>query len=63
MRRDVAPVVTAEVLLRHGMADDVVAGYLARTWPLDEVGCLDAVRSAHVLLRLSRPHSTEAPVK
>jgi hypothetical protein len=51
------------VLLRHGMADDVVAGYLARTWPLDEVGCLDAVRSAHVLLRLSRPDSTEAPLE
>ena len=63
MRRDIAPVVTAEVLLRHGMADDVVAGYLARTWPLDEDGCLDAVRSAHALLRLSRPHGTESQAK
>jgi len=51
MGRDVAPVVAAEVLLRHGMAEDVVAAYVARTWPLDELECRAALRAAHILLR------------
>ena len=51
MGRDVAPVVTAEILLRHGMADDVASAYLARTWPLDEADCQSAVTAAHILLR------------
>lgn len=51
MGRDIAPVVAAEALLRHGMADDVVVGYVARTWPLDEADCRAAVRAAHILLR------------
>jgi hypothetical protein len=51
MRRDVAPVVAAEVLLRHGFDDDSIASYLARTWPLDDNDCRAAVQAAHVLVR------------
>jgi len=51
MGQDVAPVVAAEVLLRHGMTEDVVAAYVARTWPLDEAECRAALRAAHILLR------------
>jgi hypothetical protein len=51
MGRDVAPVVAAEALLRHGMSDDVVVAYVARTWPLDDAECRAAVRAAHILLR------------
>ena len=49
--RDVAPVIAAEALLRHGLHDDEVFAYLARTWSLDDVDCGAAVRAAHVLLR------------
>lgn len=49
--RDVAPVIAAETLLRHGMHDDEVFAYIARTWSLDEIECDAAVRAAHVLLR------------
>jgi hypothetical protein len=56
MGRDIAPVVAAEALLRHGMSEDVVAAYVARTWPLDETECRAAVRAAHILLsRASAP--------
>jgi len=48
--RDVAPVIAAEALLRHGMHDEEVSGYLARTWSLDDFDCDAAVRAAHVLL-------------
>jgi hypothetical protein len=51
MGRDVAPVVAAEVLLRHGLAEDVVAAYIARTWPLDDADLGAAMRAAHILLR------------
>jgi hypothetical protein len=51
MTRDVAPVVAAEVLLRHGFDDDSIAVYLARTWPLDENDCRAAVEAAHVLVQ------------
>jgi hypothetical protein len=34
MVRDSAPIVAAQVLMRHGLADDVISGYVARTWPL-----------------------------
>ena len=49
--RDVAPVIAAEALLRHGMHDEEVVGYLARTWSLADADCDAAVRAAHVLLR------------
>lgn len=49
--RDVAPVVAAEALLHHGMRDDVIISYLARTWALDDHECCSAVAAAHVLLR------------
>jgi hypothetical protein len=50
-RRDVAPVIAAEALLHHGMRDDVIISYLARTWDLDDRECFSAVEAAHVLLR------------
>ena len=51
MSHDIAPVIAAEALLRHEMSDEVVAAYLARTWPLDDVDCRAAVRAARILLR------------
>ncbi len=50
-RRDVAPVIAAQALLHHGMRDDVIISYLARTWELDDRECCSAVEAAHVLLR------------
>ncbi|HWS44670.1 MAG TPA: hypothetical protein VN636_02310 [Acidimicrobiia bacterium] len=46
VNRDVAPVVAAEVLVRHGLADDHIIDYLARTWELDETDCVAAVAAA-----------------
>ena len=51
MSRDVAPLVAAEALLHHGLSDDAVIGYIARTWPLDDLDCRAAVDAAHILLR------------
>jgi hypothetical protein len=51
MRRDVAPVLAAEALLHRGLSDDTIAGYIARTWPLDERDCRAAVLAAHILVR------------
>ena len=58
LRRDAAPVVAAEVLLRRGLADDAVVSYLARTWPLDDADCQTAIDAAHILLRREHPHVT-----
>ena len=51
MAWDVAPVVAAQALLRHGLSDEVIVGYVARTWPLDDAECRAAVRAAHILFR------------
>jgi hypothetical protein len=45
---EVAPVVAAEILLRHGFDDDRTAAYLLRTWPFDENAVVEA---AHVLVQ------------
>ncbi len=58
MSRDVAPLIAAEALLHHGLSDDAVIGYLARTWPLDDLDCRAAVDAAHILLR--REHAEVA---
>ena len=58
MSRNVAPLIAAEALLHHGLSDDAVAGYLARTWPLDALDCRAAVDAAHILLR--REHGEAA---
>jgi hypothetical protein len=58
MSRDVAPLIAAEALLHHGLSDDAVVGYLARTWPLGALDCRAAVNAAHILLRRER---AEAP--
>jgi hypothetical protein len=57
MRRDAAPVVAAKVLLRHGLGDDAILSYLARSWPLDERDCRSAVDAARILLR--REHAND----
>jgi hypothetical protein len=58
MRRDVAPVVAAEVLLHHGLCDEAILSYLARSWPLDERDCRASLDAAHILLRRERPRGT-----
>jgi hypothetical protein len=57
MSRNVAPVIAAEALLHHGLSDDAIVGYIARTWPLDEHDCRAAVLAAHILLRRERADS------
>ena len=58
MSRDVAPLIAAETLLHHGLSDDAIVGYLARTWPLDDLDCRAAVDAAHILVR--REHAEDA---
>jgi hypothetical protein len=57
MSRNVAPLIAAEALLHHGLSDDAVVGYLARTWPLDALDCRAAVNAAHILLRREHPEA------
>ncbi len=54
--RDVAPVFAAEVLLHHGLGDEAILSYLARSWPLDERDCRASLDAAHILLRREGPH-------
>jgi hypothetical protein len=54
MAHNIAPVIAAERLLHHGIADDVIAAYLARTWSLTVIEQRDAIAAAHVLLRRER---------
>ncbi len=61
MKRYAAAVVAAEVLIRHGMGDDEVAAYVARTWPLDEGEARSVVEAAHVLLRREHTCTMTAP--
>ena len=65
MVHNVAPVIAAERLLHHGLADDVIAAYLARTWSLTAIEQRDAVAAAHVLVRrehfVVEPASLEPP--
>jgi len=49
MVSDSAPIVAAQVLMRHGFADDVISGYVARTWPLKEHECNAALATARFL--------------
>ena len=38
-------------LLHHGLSDEAILSYLARSWPLDETDCRSALDAAHILLR------------
>ena len=58
MRREAAPVAAAEILLRHGLSDDAVVRYLARSWPLDDNDCQSALNAAHILLRREQPQGS-----
>ena len=60
IRRNAAPVVAAEVLLHHGLSDDAILSYLARSWPLDNTDCRSALNAAHILLRREQSRDTEA---
>jgi len=51
MHRDAAPVVAAQALLAHGMADDAITDYLCRAWPLDPIDAVAAVEAARTLNR------------
>ena len=55
MAHDVARVVTAEVLIRHGFDDAKIVEYLARTWSLEDTDCIAEVRAAHVLFKREYP--------
>jgi len=50
-RRSSAPVVTAEVLLHHGLSDEAILSYLARSWRLVGTDRRSALDAAHILLR------------
>jgi len=58
VNQDAAPVVAAEVLLRHGLDDDKIIDHLTRTWELDQHDAEAALRAAHVLLKREHPHAT-----
>jgi hypothetical protein len=45
------PVIYARVLLRHGLADDVVASYVARTFALDDRRCNATLEAARLLVQ------------
>jgi hypothetical protein len=60
MSRNVAPVIAAEALLHHGLSDDAIIGYIARTWPLDDHDCRAAVLAAHILIRRERADTIPA---
>jgi len=59
--RDVAAIVAAEALLRHGLSDADVLVWLARTWPLDNHSCQAALATAHAFRRANEsvPHAPE----
>ena len=50
MATNAAPVIYARVLLRHGLADDVVARYVARTFAFDHRRCNATLEAAHLLV-------------
>lgn len=50
-RRDNAPVIAAETLLRRGLTDARIGMHLVASWRLTERDAADAVAAAHVLLR------------
>jgi len=62
MAKDSAPIVAARVLLEHGLADDVIIGYVARTWALDDRHCDATIAAARFLLEqetAARQHTQE----
>jgi hypothetical protein len=60
MNRDAAPVVAAEMLIRHGFSDDLILAHLAQQWPLDEHECRDALDAAHILVRREHANGNQA---
>jgi hypothetical protein len=46
-----APIVAAQTLLRHDLADDWIIGYLSRTWALDDRHCYAALETARFLIQ------------
>lgn len=51
MSRDLSPVIAAQVMLAHGIGDDIVSAHVAFMWPLNAVDAGAPVAAAHVLLR------------
>jgi hypothetical protein len=50
------PVITAEVLIRHGVDDDAILRYLTRQWGLNDPEPRLALHAAHILW--AREHSS-----
>jgi hypothetical protein len=50
MACNAAPVIYARVLLRHGLADDLVARYVARTFAFDHRQCDATLTAARLLV-------------
>ncbi|MGO9873138.1 MAG: hypothetical protein ACLPVY_04995 [Acidimicrobiia bacterium] len=53
MKRDVAPVFTAQALLAHRVGNEAVVAYLRDTWQLDTVDARAAIAAAYTLERQS----------
>jgi hypothetical protein len=51
MASHATPVMYARVLLQHGLADDVVASYVARTFALDRRRCNATLTAARLLVQ------------
>src|SRR5262245_6261188 len=51
MASNTTPVLFAHVLLRHGLADDVVLSYVARTFAFDPRRCNATLEAAQLLVR------------
>jgi hypothetical protein len=51
MGPNATPVMYARVLLQHGLSDDAVASYVARTFAFDDRRCNAALTAARLLVR------------
>ncbi len=51
MGPNAAPVLYARVLLQHGLADDVVERYIARTFAFDHRRCDATLAAARLLVK------------
>ena len=51
MASNATPVMYARVLLQHGLADDVVVSYVARTFAFDPRRCTATLTAARLLVQ------------
>jgi hypothetical protein len=62
MARDVAPVIAAETLLRHGLGEEKIIAFVSRTWALDRADAQAVLAAARALLRREGVTSAGASV-